>query len=191
VTFGDFRQYVLRLAAHEGAAYQGTLEEYLCGFLSLVVAHASAPPTYSLFALLLRDACSTSAPPFNLKWLEVTDPPAFLYQFDEVRVPPGDPFAALQAMLHFQMADLHRLRESGVFRTPWRYREVKSPTMHSWYSLNLTRFLICVVAAGITDATATTCSWADLIVLLWLGQLNEQTFRCQATKRTVKLTAHA
>src|SRR5262245_20441320 len=65
VTFGDFRQFVLLLAARDGAAYPGTLEEYLGGFLSLVIAHASDPPTYSLFALLLRDACSTPALPFD------------------------------------------------------------------------------------------------------------------------------
>src|SRR5262249_38544183 len=107
-------------------------------------------------------------------WLDVTDPPAFLYQFDDVRVPPDDPFAAVQAMLHFQIADLHRLRDSGAFNLLWRYREVKSPTMHSWYSVDLTRFLTCAVAAGSTGVTAVTGSWADLIMLLWLGQLNER-----------------
>src|SRR5262249_14867140 len=115
VTFGDFRQFVLLLAAKDGAAYLRTLEEYLFGFLSLVVEHAGEPPTYYLFALLLRDACSTSPPPFDPAWLEVTAPPAFLYQFDGERVPPDDPFAAVQAMLRFQIADLHRLRDSGAF----------------------------------------------------------------------------
>ena len=174
VTFGDFRQFVLLLAAHDGAAYRGTLEEYLCGVLSLVIAHASEPPTYALFARLLRDACSASTPPFDPAWLDLTDPPAFLYQFDDERVPPDDPLAAVQAMLRFQIADLHRLRECGAFDTPWRNGEVKSSTMHSWYSVALTRFLTCAVAAGSTEVTATTCSWADLIIMLWLGQLNER-----------------
>ncbi len=173
VTFGDYAQFVKALSSSPGASYQGTLEEYLRSLLQAVQQHAGDPPTYRLFAQVLRDAFTAPVLPFDPAWLVVTDPPEFLFQFDSERIPPEDPFAALQTMLRYQIADLHRLQEAGKLDDPYRYYGIASSTGHTWYNFDPQTFLDCAVASGDSNPSTTDCSWEDLIVTLWLGQIYE------------------
>jgi hypothetical protein len=177
VTFSDFVRFVRMLSASQGAACEDSLEQYLRSLLHVVTQQPNDTPTCRLFAQVLRDAFTAPAEPFNPAWLAVTDPPDFLFQFDSERVPPEDPNAALVAMLHYQIADLRRLQETGGLNDPYRYGGLQSPTKHSWYNFDPQTFLECAVASAKVDESLdepiTECSWEDLIVTLWLGQIYE------------------
>jgi hypothetical protein len=166
VTFGDYAQFVKTLSSSPGSSYPGTLEGYLRSLLQVVEQHASDTPTYRLLAQVLRDAFTAPALPFALDWLAVTDPPEFLFRFDSECIPPEDPFAALQAMLHYQIADLHRLQEAGKLDYLYRYYGIASSTGHTWYNFDPRTFLECAVASGDSSSSITDCSWEDLIVTL-------------------------
>lgn len=168
-TAGDFFTFVRELVPKAGA-YSGSLEEYLRAVSRLTAAHEDEPATWRLLAHILAGALNTEPPPFDPTCLETTDPPEAVIMGQEAAI--IDPFAALRQMLHYQIADLHRMAESGTINDPYRYYGIDSPTGHRWYNFDPQTFLECASASG--DGTdLSECSWVDLAILLWLGQIYE------------------
>jgi hypothetical protein len=167
-TARDFITFLRQLAPRAGD-YAGSLEEYLRAVHRVATTHQEEPPTWRLLAHVLADALSTAPSPFDPAWLEYTAPPAVV---EDPEAAIADPFAALQHMLRYQIADLHRMAEIGTTNDPSRYWGIDSPTGHRWYNFDPQSFLECASAWGDGDRS-TECSWADLAIFLWLGQIYE------------------
>lgn len=172
ITVGDYHRFVGWLGRTVAPNYTGPLEQYLRSVLSAATIHHSEPPTFRLLARILTIAFSRPPVPFDPAWLAYTDPPAVVFAFD------GDPatdasFSALQHMLYYQIADLHRLQDDGILDDPLRYGGLKSSSGNYWYNFDPQSFLECAAASGRIDAPETECDWDALIITLWLGQIYE------------------
>jgi hypothetical protein len=165
VTDSDFITLLLQLS-RRAAQYHGSLEEYLRSTLRVATAHKEEPATWRLLAQVLAEALTTPPPPFDDAWLADTDPPESVWQPQTDR---ADPFAALQHMLRYQIADLHRMAEIGTINDPYRYGGIDSPTGKRWHNFDPETYLECA-GAGMGDGHGTTeCSWANLTFILKLG----------------------
>jgi|SRR5260221_2226041 hypothetical protein len=169
----DFSAFLRQLSVR-AEEYPGSLEEYLCSVLRGVSTHQDEPPTWHLLAHVLAEGLTTPPAPFEPTWLEYTDPPELITQLHPVRV---DPFADVQHILRYQIADLHRMAEVGTINDPQRYYGIDSPTGHRWFNFDTPSFLECASAGmedGMEDNHGTTeCSWDALTITLWLGQIYE------------------
>jgi hypothetical protein len=146
------------------------LEDYLGSVLRGVSRHPQDPPMWHLLAQVLAEGLITPPAPFEPRWLEYTDPPELLTQPHPVRV---DPFTDVQHMLRYQIADLHRMAEVGTLNDPQRYFGIDSPTGHRWYNFDPSTFLACASSGMGEGSGITECSWDDLTITLWLGQIYE------------------
>ena len=127
-TAGEFARYMRDLSQSAGAAYTGSLEEYLRSVLSVVTQHRDAPPSWQLLASMLAEAFATPPLPFVATWLEYTDPPSVVGDPASAR---ADPFGALAQMLYYQIADLRRLREAGKLNDRFKYFGIALPGGHT------------------------------------------------------------
>src|SRR5260221_11967935 len=144
-TARDFITFLRELAPRAGD-YSGSLEEYLRAVHYLTATHQEEPATWRLLAQILADALSTTPQPFDPNWLEYTAPPEAVVEDPEATI--ADPFAALQQMLRYQIADLHRMAEVGTINHPQRYFGIDSPTGNRWYNFEPQTFLECASAGG-------------------------------------------
>ena len=171
VTASDFITFVRDLS-RQAAQYLGSLEEYLRCVLSVAIAHQEEPPTWRLLAQVLADGLTAPPQPFDLAWLGNTEPPELVWQRPLVS---ADGFASAQSMLHYQIANLHRMAENGTINDPFRYGGIDSPTSHSWYNFDPETFIECS-SSGMEDnhgiGTAEG-SWEAFTIILWLGQIYE------------------
>lgn len=174
VTSGDFVAY-LRQTADRAEDYPGALEDYLRSVLGLVIVHRENPATWRLLADILTNALTHAPLEFDPTWLEFTGPPDIVHEPDTDNT---DPYEAVQHILRYQIADLHRMDEAGTLDDPWRSYGIDSPTGHRWFNFDKQAFLTCAASGmggnGMGDGDSTTkCSWADLAIILWLGQIYE------------------
>ncbi len=169
VSDSDFVTF-LRQLADAAASYRGSLEEYLRGVLRAVNAHERDEPTTRLIAQILADGLTLSPLPFDSAWLEYMNPPDLITksEWDETR-----PLEAVLHMLRYQIADLHRMAEDGSLENKYRYFGMTSPTGHSWYNFDPQGFLACASSAMREGQGTNECTWADLVIILWLGQIYE------------------
>ncbi len=165
----DFITFLRQLAVR-AEDYPGSLEEYLCSVLSGVSTHPESPPTWRLLAQVFAEGLATPPAPFEPAWLEYTEPPDVITRLHPVRV---DPFADVQHLLRYQIADLHRMAEVGTLNDPQRHFGLDSPTGHRWFNFDPPSFLECA-SSGMEDSSGTPeCSWEALTITLWLGQIYE------------------
>lgn len=171
-TDGDFITFLGELA-RTAEQYSDSLEAYLSSVLRVATAHQREAATWRLLAQVLAEALTTPPPPFNPAWLAETAPPEWVGQPETAS---AHPFATLQQMLRYQIADLHRMAEAGTLNHALRYGGLDSPTGYRWYNFDPETFLECA-SAGMGDGEGVSgtieCSWADLAMVLWLGQSYE------------------
>lgn len=169
-TAGDYRSYLKFLSKDIAEMYQGTLEEYLHSLLKVVQKYKGNQVTFALLATVLLEAFTTEPLPFDEQFLEYQSPPDFSEDdTDSVK----DDFECLQHLLFYQIADFHLLEASGVLQKQWSVLGVTSPTGHSWYNFTPKTFLFCAASGMHGELTATDCTWVDLAITLWLGQIYE------------------
>lgn len=167
-TLGDLRAYIFALADEYEEIYTGTLEIYLSDLWSLIQAHQQSEVSFALLGQLLHDAFVTEPVPFDEFWLTYENPPDVDYQETT-----QDDFSVLQQMVCYQIADLHRMAQTDIFSKPWIILGIDSPTGHTWYNFDPFSYLRCAVQSIVENSPITECSWQDLTILLWLGQIYE------------------
>ena len=169
----DFLTFLGQLS-RQAKDYAGTLEGYLCSVLREVSSQQHERPTWRLLAQILADGFSTPPPPFDPTWLQSIKPPEFIIGLHPIRFDPSADVQHLLQMLHYQIADLHRMAEVGTIHDPQRYYGIDSPTGYWWYNFDVATFLACA-SAGLSShrREAYECSWDALASTLWLGQLYE------------------
>src|SRR5579859_277742 len=160
-----FCQYIRTLAS-ERATTTMSLEEYLRALWGLLKLRQAEGVTFSLLGQLLHDAFEAPPLPFDEQWLQYDTPPDLDAENEEA-------FAVLQQMLCYQIADLHLMAQTGQIHDPNAFFGIDSPTGHRWYNLHPSSYLECAVAPPISDGSRVQCSWGDLAILLWLGQIYE------------------
>jgi hypothetical protein len=189
----EFLAYVRSSLLGRSKQYHGELDDYLRSLLSLVEEHHAQPVTYSLLASLLRDAFDAPPVQFDASWLAYAYPP-----LDQE--PALTPLERLRRMLRYQIADWHRMRESGILENEYRYFGIDSPTGNRWYNFSPEEFLECGTAGMGFDRTEDMSedeyvvlhggidlkgrelpesgkeippSWDIVTDLLWMGQIYE------------------
>ena len=170
VTSGDFRSYLLFLAQGIAKTYQGSLEEYLRALLATVQQNAQSQVTFALIGKVLFEAFTTEPFPFNEDWLTYQEPPDLTIDgFSSIE----DDYGYLQHMILYQIADFHLIEASGVLQKQWSVLGVTSPTGNSWYNFDPVGFLFCAAQGMRENSPDTNCTWVNLAITLWLGQIYE------------------
>ena len=166
-TAEDFQLFVDDLVNTLARTSQRNLDEYLRALWGLLVSQQDKEPTWQLLAQLFRRAFIEPAYEFDHNWLQYTDPDTEFYQTTRSE------FDVLKQMLLYQIADLHRMRASGNFDLPGYILSggISSPTGHIWYNFSPEDFLASA-NSGI-QFRADHCTWSDLALFLWLGQIYE------------------
>ncbi len=170
-TVGDFRRFVEKLVTAKASSYQGSLEDYLRSLWKLIQQRRNEPVSYRLLSSLLDEAFSAAPAPFDEDWLIYTKPPLMLDP-DQVQ----DDFAQVRDLILYQIADLHQLKSNGTLDQPGHilWLGVKSPhSNHFWYNFHVASYLASAVQGLSADSDNAQCSWADLAVILWIGQIYE------------------
>lgn len=170
-SFFDFRDY-LKEQVEPAEIYEGSLEDYLRAVLRSVIEHEHDTYTWKLQARILTDGLSLTPLPFDQAWLQYTGPGEIVRANSEKDL--ANVYEAALSLLKYQIADLHRMEEAGTINNPYRYFGIESPTGHTWYNFTPGGFLGCALSCmegGTEDSEE--CSWYDLGVLLWLGQIYE------------------
>jgi len=144
-----------------------SLEVYLSALLRSVSRLRDQQPTWNLLALTLAWAFEDTPQNFNRAWLLQTEPPASVAQPGNMRT---DSFEDLVQLLRFQIADLHRMAQSGKFEEPICEDGIESLTGHRWFNFNPASFLESAANAMSQYPANGTCSWRELMTFLWLGQ---------------------
>ncbi len=168
---GDFRTYVLLLADEVASTTTRSLEEYLRALWSLIERTQHQQATYALFGQLLYDAFLTEFPLFDAMMLQYGNPPHL--DEDEDEAENEDSLSILQQMICYQIADLHRMAQTGLLENECRYYGIDSPTGHRWFNFDPASYLRCVAQTLQEDGMSTEVSWMNLAILLWLGQIYE------------------
>jgi hypothetical protein len=166
-TTGDFRNSVLLLANGRAITTPKSLEEYLRALWNLLQQAQTHQVTYALLAQLLDEAFLAKSLPFDETWLQYSAPPT-LDEDDNARA-----FSVLQHMICYQIADLHRMAQTGLLESEWRYFGMDSPTGHRWYNFDPSSYLKCAAQTLREDGISLDAGWIDLTLLLWLGQIYE------------------
>lgn len=164
ITAKDFDQF-LDFLVKTHSSDRKSLEEYLRTLWALIQEHESDTVSFSLIAKLLADAFRLQPLPFEESWLEYSALP------DEGM----DDFEYLRGMILYQIADLHLMAQAGTLNDPHRYFGIDSPTGHRWFNFAPVDYFGCAKAWFNKGESAmyTECSWRDLAVLLWVGQIYE------------------
>jgi hypothetical protein len=150
--------------------YEGSLEEYLRALYSLVQEHRHSEVTWGLLAQLLIDANFHEPPPFDERWLNYTSPPDLsIRETAQVQ----DDYGYLEHMLLYQISDFYQMNILGVLDSPEIYFGVTSSNGYSWYNFHPETFWGCALGGLNRNSTSLRCNWADLAILLWLGQIYE------------------
>ncbi|MCB9454141.1 MAG: hypothetical protein H6672_22135, partial [Anaerolineaceae bacterium] len=166
----DFGNFVKYLIDHELKDYKGMLEEYLRSLWVLVERNKDRQPSWQLFAEMVYNALSEPPAAFDPSWLQIksSQPPLPMKESDLSEL------GSLRRQLHFQIADLHRMRDAGMYE---KMSEVElwlgwdSPTGHRWYNFFPGIFLLCAAQCCARDTEV--CSWRDLKYFLMDGQYQE------------------
>jgi hypothetical protein len=166
-THEDFCQYARTLAHEKATTTERSLEEYLRALWGLLKLRQAETVTFSLLGQLLHDAFLAEPLPFDKKWLQYNTPPDLDEDENE------ESFAVTQQMIWYQIADLHLMAQTGQIDDPNAFFGIDSPTGHRWYNVHPSSYLECAVAPLINDGARVQCSWGDLTILLWLGQIYE------------------
>ncbi|GIK63600.1 MAG: hypothetical protein BroJett018_13940 [Chloroflexota bacterium] len=163
-TSKQFLEYINALNEEiEAKGSSPRLDAYLSSLYALIQPYRESKPVWNLFAQLLSRAFSHESLPFNPDWLQYTTyPEPTLPEFEQV-----------EKMILFQIADFHRMGESGLLDlSPGRlWMGVNSPTGHRWYNFHPTSYLEC--AARGSSQMETTCTWGFFQHFLLMGQVYE------------------
>jgi hypothetical protein len=122
-----------------------------------------------LLAEIFSDAFTTPPLPFDPVWVEHAKMPRWTR--------PGQ-FSDVQAMLHYQIADLHCMAEDGRINDPSRYFGISDarPGSMIWYNFMPASYLECASFgrdSEVGDELGNDCEWADLCSFLVEGQTYE------------------
>jgi len=165
--FCDF----IHLLTKSANGFDRSLEEYLSALWLLAQKHKNDELSFALLAKMLDDAFVTPAPPFDLNWLNYEEPPSELSQ----NYPVKNKFEFFQKMILYQIADLHRMRQEGVFETPpqflWLGASRKGGV--TWYNFEPVGFLYNALGGLEAGSNNTEYDWGNLAIQLWLGQIYE------------------
>jgi len=148
-----------------------SLEQYLRALWYLVQEHQTTDITYDWVATALRRSFSVDPAPFEVSWLDYTDPP------DEGQV--RDDFEFLRRTVLFQIADLRRMAGRQL-NDPYRELGVQSSTGSTWYNFEPHLYLECAMRGFIDNLKVGRwteyerhCTWRTLAIVLELGRLYE------------------
>jgi hypothetical protein len=176
--------YVSALANEMASKTARSLEEYLRALWQLLRQAEGDEISFSKFSQALHDAFFADPLPFDEEWLQYTPSIELITTRprDLTFPSPGDlksdsgrtaSFALFLTMICYQIADLHRMAETGQLNSKYRYYGLTSPTGYSWYNFDPLSYLKCA-AAGLKDhCLHTDASWDVFALFLWLGQLYE------------------
>jgi hypothetical protein len=147
--------------------YDRSLEEYLRALWVLVQSHRSEQVSWTLIGSILTDAFTIEPLAFDPQWLQYNEPP--------LRKNISDPYAYLQHMLLYQIADLHRMQEAGTLNLSpvTLYGGIDSPTGHRWYNFSTESYFECAFSGAEEGNQSQECDWDSLADLLYLGQIYE------------------
>ena len=135
-TIGDFRDYVLFLAAGKATTTSRSLEEYLRALWGLIQHAQAKPVTFALLGHLLDEAFVVEPLPFDEAWLQYDAPPHLSEETDNARA-----FSVLQHMICYQIADLHRIASANLLENKLRFLGIDSPTGYTWYNFDPSGYL--------------------------------------------------
>ncbi|MCA9922121.1 MAG: hypothetical protein KC421_07110 [Anaerolineales bacterium] len=185
LTNRDIYARVIALEEQFGGELLPSLEAYLLSFWSLVVTESTdLIDVYQLLSWLER-AFEHEPPPFQPHWLDIPSPQPFRKRIAT--------FSDWEDVILFQIADLHRMAESGDLTSPNRYEGITSPSGTQWYNFDPITYLECAVRGTMgghritqlirTEHAAThyvrnhtgyvirTFTWADMILMATFGQM--------------------
>jgi hypothetical protein len=169
ITLGDFANFVQSLVKGPASTYEKSLEEYLRSLWSLIEEQREQTPSYALFGYLLSEAFTRKPMQFNENWLSYEKPP-FETGRDDLST-----FEDLQAMILYQIADLHRMESKAILdKSAFElWLGVDSPTGYTWYNFHPNTFLECASASLAKDSGLIECDWGFLAIFLWVGRIYE------------------
>ncbi len=167
----DFSNFVRYLVANKLEDYKGSLEEYLRSLYSLLEKHKARQPSWQLFAEMVNGALSEPPAAVDPSWMQITSalPTAPMKKTD---LPEFD---SLRVRLRYQIADLHRIRDAGMYEKKSEaelWLGWDSPTGDRWYNFFPGIFLECAAELRGVENTE-VCSWRDLEDFLDTGQYYE------------------
>lgn len=188
----DFRASVLAILEEQEGRYAGSLEEYLRSLWTTVSRRRENPPSYPLFATLIREAFEIVPEPFDPAWLAYEKALSWDYKDGTyvinaykdgqwiVVASNVDDFAILTNTLLCQIADLNRMDKQ--LSEPYRYFGIDSPTGNRWYNFNVFTYWESATR-GMQDHLRSVrslyasrfakCTWVALAALLGLGSSYE------------------
>ena len=119
---------------HENAPNR-SLEAYLSALWKLASTERPETPTIEQFVHWVEAAFHQEAPSFDQQWLEI----------DVTYGRDYDTFDDWESLILYQIADLHRMKEAGVFENEYRYFGIESPSGAYWYNFDPLTYLECAI----------------------------------------------
>lgn len=167
---GAFADFVRTLVDDDEFAGTFALQPYLQALWGLILSHQDDPLSWTLFAWLVEESFAALPIPFDDAWLAYENPPDLTGD-----AAAAQPFAALQSLILYQIADLQRMRAAGTLDLPGEvlFSGVQSPTGYTWYNFSTWSFLECGARSMDNSVHKADCGWIDLAVFLWCGQIYE------------------
>lgn len=181
----DLYLFVRGIKEWYGQVHNRTLESYLSALWRVVSRRPPDSPTIEDFVGWVRVAFNSEPTPFDPQWLDIRPD----YSHDPAT------YDDCMTRLLFQVADLHRMREAGVFENEYRYFGITSPGGSLWYNFDPLSYLECAVRGKYGGYEAAevivtipppegesadspifeidSFTWQDFADLLELGQLYE------------------
>ncbi len=163
----DFAYFIRDLVRDEDFKGRADLDAYLRALWGMILKHQETAPSWMLFAYVIEEAFAADPVPFDSTWLDYQNPPDLESDLS--------PFEALQQMILFQIADLHRMEAAGTLDLSPEilFNGVDSPTGNHWFNFTSFSFLDCGAASADDSVHREECSWLDLAIFLRLGQIYE------------------
>ncbi|GJH41114.1 hypothetical protein RCZ04_16640 [Capnocytophaga sp. HP1101] len=139
MTYNEFYNYIEQLPKKVA---NRDLEAYLLALYGLTLQHKEEVCTPILCLELLEQAFTATSVPYNESWTAIREMP-------EAEGREVDTFAYTQAVILFQIAELHRMRGKEL-QDKQRYMGITSETGYDWYNFDAFSLLECG-AQGLSD----------------------------------------
>ena len=144
-----------------------SLEAYLRALWGIARVQQDIEPGIERVTTWLEQALTAAAPPFDDSWRAI----------QPGKIDEWNNFEDWENIILFQLADLHRMQESGQLENPHRYFGIVSPSGHNWYNFDVQAYLFCSIMHGgrreFENNVISSFDWQDFAMQLWCGQTYE------------------
>ncbi|MBP2832617.1 hypothetical protein J8281_10515 [Aquimarina sp. U1-2] len=161
------------------------LEEFLLALYDRVEAYKKEKLTFDLVLKMINESFTGKPINFQNDWLQCTKPPdsnrmskkfsnpGINYAFDQENTSSLQPYEFTLAVLRFQIAELHKMKENQL-KNELRYFGVDSETGHRWYNFDPFANLECGVRCMIdNEERFGSLDWSFIGELLENGRIYE------------------